>query len=89
MKADINGYAVLIQGYAALLGLGITLIKNQIVDASPNAIKVILAGILLNRFFIIFSIIRLKNYFYIVQTKAGNLLSIGYGGDFPEVSLMS
>jgi hypothetical protein len=34
-KPDIKGAAAFIQGYVALLGLGITLIKNQIVEAIP------------------------------------------------------
>ena len=36
------GAAALIQGYVALCGFGITLIRNQIVDEIPNAINIIL-----------------------------------------------
>ena len=35
----MNGAAVLIQGYAARLGFGITRIKNQRVEAVPMIIK--------------------------------------------------
>jgi hypothetical protein len=39
---DITGAAALIHGYPALLGFGITLIKNQIVEAIPKKKKMIL-----------------------------------------------
>jgi hypothetical protein len=41
-NADIIGAAAFIHGYVALCGFGITLIRNQIVDVIPKAIKVIL-----------------------------------------------
>jgi len=48
-KLDINGAAAFIQGYAALLGFGITLIKNQIVDAIPVIRNINLNGTLRER----------------------------------------
>jgi hypothetical protein len=42
MKPDINGAAALIQGYVALEGFGITLIKNQRVEPIPSKINKIL-----------------------------------------------
>ncbi|MBA7557099.1 hypothetical protein ES705_49833 [subsurface metagenome] len=41
-KADTIGIAVLMQGYAAREGFGITLIRNQTVDAIPRKRKEIL-----------------------------------------------
>ena len=35
MKEDITGAAALMQGYAALLGLGITLTRNHSVAVNP------------------------------------------------------
>jgi hypothetical protein len=37
---DIIGAAALIHGYEALCGLGITLIKNQMVEPNPVKIKI-------------------------------------------------
>jgi len=51
MKLDIIGAAALIHGYPALVGLGITLTKNQRVEAIPRTMKVILAAIFLFVFF--------------------------------------
>ncbi|GAB1451322.1 hypothetical protein MASR2M47_13780 [Draconibacterium sp.] len=45
IKADITGAAACIQGYVALEGLGITRIKNQIVETTPITIKLTLVGI--------------------------------------------
>jgi len=39
IKADMNGTAARMQGYEARLGLGMTRIKNQMVDASPISIN--------------------------------------------------
>jgi hypothetical protein len=39
IKADMNGAAVRMQGYAARLGFGMTRIKNQMVEARPISIK--------------------------------------------------
>lgn len=47
MKPDINGAAAFIHGYAALLGLGMTRIRNQKVDKSPEKINVIFNAFLL------------------------------------------
>jgi hypothetical protein len=41
IKPDIKGAAAFMHGYVALEGLGITRIKNQIVDSIPNKIKAI------------------------------------------------
>jgi len=41
---DIKGAATLIHGYVARLGLGITLIKNQIVDIIPKRKKTSFGG---------------------------------------------
>ena len=38
IKADMNGAAARIQGYAARLGFGMTRIKNQMVEAVPMSI---------------------------------------------------
>jgi len=35
-NADINGADAFMQGYVALLGFGITRIKNQMVDPTPK-----------------------------------------------------
>jgi phosphoribosylanthranilate isomerase len=43
-KPDIIGAAVLIQGYDAREGFGMTLIKNQAVERIPIIKKLILAG---------------------------------------------
>jgi hypothetical protein len=39
IKADMNGAAARMQGYAARLGFGMTRIKNQMVEASPISIN--------------------------------------------------
>ena len=39
IKADMNGAAARMQGYEARPGLGMTRIKNQMVDASPISIN--------------------------------------------------
>jgi hypothetical protein len=44
IKPDIIGAAARMHGYVALLGLGITLIRNQAVDIIPTRIKLILTG---------------------------------------------
>jgi hypothetical protein len=46
INPDIIGAAACMQGYVARLGLGMTLIKNQIVDAIPVMMNVNLKGIL-------------------------------------------
>ena len=38
IKADMNGAAVRMQGYEARLGLGMTRIRNQTVEARPISI---------------------------------------------------
>ncbi len=46
IKEDATGAAAFIHGYAALLGLGITLTRNQIVADIPEIKKMSFAGIL-------------------------------------------
>jgi hypothetical protein len=46
INPDIKGAAAFMHGYVALCGFGITLIRNQIVDATPIARNEILRNVL-------------------------------------------
>ena len=54
MNDDIIGAAARIHGYVARLGFGITLTKNQQVDAMPTKRKVSLCFLLIEIIFLIF-----------------------------------